>query len=93
MRQNEYTVEKNSYKQPEFIQKQDKKFKKKHPSAFRYHIFVILTILSINGCKATVIYEKQEKQIILQNIDSYFYFNECRKKKLEDAIKRFYLEP
>lgn len=90
MRQNEYIKEKNTYKDPIFIQKQDQKYKIKNPCHYRSHLFVKLKILCINDNIATVIYEKQERQIILQNMDSFFYFNEVRKIKMEEQLIFYY---
>ena len=87
MRHNEYILEKNRYTEPKFIQKHDKKYKKSYPNAFRFHIFVKVNIVSINKNIATVIYEKQEQYIILQNMDSYFYLNEVRKQKITEMTR------
>ena len=84
MRHNEYILEKNRYAEPKFIQKQDNKYKKTRPTASRFHIFVKVHIVSVNNNIATVIYEKKEQDILLQNMDSFFYLNEIRKQKLTD---------
>lgn len=89
MRQSEYITEKNTYKSPAYIQKQDKKYKKIHPCHFRFHIFVKLKIVFIKDNVATVIYEKHTQQIILQNMDSFFYLNEVRKKSIEEQLKMY----
>ena len=89
MRQNEYTLEKNAYKNITFILKQDKKFKKLHPCEYRFHLFVKLKIIHIDNKVATTMYEKRKQNIILQNMDSYFYFNEIRRKKLEENAKSY----
>jgi len=89
MRQEQYISEKNTYKDPLFIQKQDSKYKRSHPNENRFHMFVQLKIILVEDKTVTVIYEKREKKIQLQNMDSYFYFNEIRKieqeKKLYEA--------
>lgn len=89
MRQNEYSLEKNTYKNINYIRKQDKKYKKSHPCDYRFHLFVKLQIIHIDNKVATTMYEKRKQNIILQNMDSYFYFNEIRKKKLEEIVKSF----
>lgn len=87
MRKTEYRLEKNTYKEPKFIQKQDKKYKKTHPCQYRFHTFVKMEILSVKNSIATVILDKHQKIIVLQNMDSYFFLNEIRKKKIEEQLK------
>jgi hypothetical protein len=89
MRQEEYISEKNSYKNPDFIRKQDKKYKKTHPTKYRFHLFVQLEIVFIENNIATVIYKKDEIKIQLQNMDSYFYFSEIRKNKQLEKLENF----
>ena len=89
MRQEQYISEKNSYREPEFIQKQDKKYKKSHPSSYRFHLFVKLEIVLVENKIITVIYEKHEIKIQLQNMDSYFYLNEIRKNKQLEQLKNY----
>ena len=87
MRQDEYISEKNTYKSPEYIQKRDQKWRKKHPLAYRFHEFIQVPIKHVCDNIVTVVYSDQEQQVILQNIDGFFYFNESRKKKQEEKIK------
>jgi hypothetical protein len=89
MRHDEYILEKNSYKDPEFILKKDKKYKKTFPNANRFHIFVKVTIVSIVNNIATVIYEKKEKNIILQNLETFFYLNDIKKNKITEIVKSY----
>jgi endo-alpha-1,4-polygalactosaminidase (GH114 family) len=89
MRHNEYISEKNTYKTPEYIQKRDQKWRKKQPLAYRFHEFVQISVLSItNKNIATIIRNGREQQIVLQNMDGFFYFNETRKKKQEEKIDK-----
>ena len=87
MRQIQYRLEKNTYKDPIFIQKQDKRYKKTYPCHYRFHLFVKLEIVCINENMATVIYDKQKQNIVLQNMDSLFFFNEVRKKNIEQRYQ------
>ena len=90
MRQPEYIAEKNTYKTPEYIQKRDQKWRKNHPLAYRFHEYVKLPIVSIseNNNIATVVHVGREQQIVLQNMDGFFYFNETRKKKQEEKLRK-----
>ena len=89
MRQDEYIAEKNTYKPPEYIQKRDQKWRKNHPLAYRFHEFIRVPIRCICENIATVVYDGREQQIILQNMDGFFYFNELRKKKQEEKSRTF----
>lgn len=87
MRHDEYKNEKKTYKTPEYILKNDKKYRKKQPEKFRFHLFVQLTVLSVQNNIALVIYEKKHQYITLQNMDSFFYLNEYKKVKIEKQIQ------
>jgi glycine cleavage system aminomethyltransferase T len=86
MRQDEYRIEKNTYKDAKYIEKMDKKYKIKNPSKFRFHLFVKLQVITIEDKTATVIYEKREQHILLQNMDGFFYNNDLRKKAIHERI-------
>ena len=108
MRQNEYRLEKQTYKTPEYIMKNDKKYKKSHPLELRFHLFVKLQIISISNNIAFVNYQEvseliknaskivpnigslmgQNKyhSITMRNMDSYFFLNDGRKKKMENQL-------
>ena len=108
MRQNEYLLEKQTYKTPEYIMKNDKKYKKSHPLELRFHLFVKLQIISISNNIAFVNYQEvselihnaskivpnigsimgQQKHhsITMQNMDSYFFLNDGRKRKMENQL-------
>ena len=86
MRQCQYVSEKNTYKDPSFIQKQDNKYRRSHPNEHRFHLFVKLKIILVEDNIVTVMYEKHEKKIQLQNMDSYFYLNDTRKTKQEAEL-------
>lgn len=111
MRQNEYRLEKQTYKTPEYIMKNDKKHKKSYPLELRFHLFVKLQIISINNNIATINYKEiseliqnaskivpnigslmsQNKyhSITMQNMDSYFFLNDNRKKKIENQLLQY----
>jgi len=138
MRQNEYRLEKETYKTREYILKNDKKYKKSHPLEFRFHLFVKLQIISINNNIAMVNHKEISEliqnaskivpkigslmcrehhsfsvdsperaiygesrirsagfasyaypSIIMQNMDSYFFLNDVRKKKMENQLHKY----
>ncbi len=111
MRQSEYILEKQTYKTPEYILKNDKKYKKSHPLEYRFHLFVKLQIISINHNIAFVNYQEISKllqnaskmipniaplicqnkhhSIQLQNMDSYFFLNDKRKKEMEHRLQSY----
>lgn len=115
MRQNEYILEKNGYREPEFIMKQDIKYKKTHTTAYRFHAFVKINIIYIKDNIAVIdasnlrsslssitipqikdfiqrfFSENKEKDhhIVLQNMDSFFYFNDIRRKIIEERIQNY----
>ena len=110
MRQNEYRLEKQTYKTREYILKNDKKYKKSHPLEFRFHLFVKLQIISINNNIAMVNHKeiseliqnaskmipkigslicREHHSIIMQNMDSYFFLNDVRKKKMENQLHKY----
>lgn len=66
-----------------------KSTKKNFPDKYRFHIFVMLKIISIKNNVATVIYDNCKQNIILQNMDALFYFNETMIKIQENRIKFF----
>lgn len=88
MRQIEYRLEKNTYKTPIYIQTRDIKYRKTRPNEHRFHLFVQLKIIHIENNIATVIYEKHQKQIILQNMDSFFFFDEIKKRIMEETVAK-----
>jgi hypothetical protein len=85
MRQKEYTMEKRTYKSPDYISKKDRKYKQIHPDAFRFHIFVRLKIINIKD-DIFCICNNYEEKIELINMDSFFYFNEIRKERINKLL-------
>jgi len=90
MRQEQYRLEKQKYAKIDFIMKNDKKYKIKHPNAYRFHIFMKFKIMHFN--KETniikVLYNNEHQLLKLQNMDGFFYFNENRRSKIEDYLKK-----
>lgn len=89
MRQIEYRLEKNTYKTHNYIQTRDIKYNKTRPNEHRFHLFVKLKIIHIENNIATVIYEKHQKHIILQNMDSFFFFDEVKKRIMEETVAKY----
>lgn len=119
MRHHEYRLEKQTYKTPEYIMKNDKKYKKTHPLEYRFHLFVKIEIISINDNIAVVNHKEisdlirnvckmvsevsplicrskpddcEYQTIKLQNMDSYFFLNDNRKKKMEKQLQLYQLK-
>lgn len=87
MRQEKYILEKKTYKEQKFIQKQDKLYKKQYPMLYRYHLFVKLKVIANNEENIfTVIYENPHCPIMI-NHATIKYMDFFGKNKNEFKIK------
>ena len=85
MRQDKYILEKRTYKDLKYIEKQDRLYKNKCPQQYRFHKFVKLNIISKHESESDIftgIYENQKYTVKLQNMDGYFYFIDSQKKRI-----------
>lgn len=90
MRQNEFRIEKNKYKDSNFIKNNDIKYKKKFRCEDRLLLFVKLNIVNVINDSSekiiNVIYEKKAEKIKLQNMDGFFYFDEDKQRKIKEQL-------
>lgn len=86
MRNEEYILEKNTYKDVNYISKRDKVHKKKYPSQYRFHKFVKLRVFSR---EKENIFICNNYIIRLQNMDRYFYFDNNRRNRMYTMLERF----
>ena len=96
MRQNEFRIEKNKYKDSDFIKNNDIKYKKKFRCEDRSLLFVKLNILNIenlindsNEKIINVTYEKKTEKIKLQNMDGFFYFDEDKRINMKEKLDKY----
>ena len=91
MRQADYRIEKKAYKDSKYIKKQDDLYKKTNPDKQRFLVFAQSPIVSMHKTDntATIVYEGHKQSITLQNMDSFFYDNNDRRKAMEDYVKGY----
>ena len=89
IRQREYRSEKNTYKCPTYIEKRDSRYRATHLGEHRFHLYVKLDIVVIVDSIATVMYNNKEQQIAIQNMDSYFYLNDAKKRTMEERLAQY----
>ena len=89
MRQEKYILEKKTFKDSKYIEKQDRLYKNKYPSAYRFHKFVKLKVITKHESESDVfigMYENQKYTVRIQNMDGYFYFGDSRKKRTLELL-------